>query len=82
MSETWRDVAKRTIAKVIEQNPDADYKTFKKLLREAYPFGERKQFPYKVWLDRQKRTLNLLYPNRLGRMRIQPEEGLFNPNNL
>jgi len=79
---TWKQAAKATIAKVIKENPDADYKTFKKKLKEAYPFGEREHFPYKVWLECQRHTLNLLYPNRMGRMRIQPEEGLFNPLNF
>ena len=29
-------------------------KEIKKALREAYPFGERKYHPYKIWLDEIK----------------------------
>ena len=79
MSETWGEISKRVIAKVIEQNPDAEYKVFKKLLRDAYPFGRREHFPYKAWCKQQKHTLNTLFPNRDGRMIRQPEEGLFAP---
>jgi hypothetical protein len=55
---SWRDTARPIIAKVIEEyNPDVDYKSLKVKLREAYPFGERKYHPYKVWLDEIKRQL-------------------------
>lgn len=80
--DTWRDICKRVIGKVILENPNADYKTFKKLLREAYPFGERARFPYAVWCDQQKRTLKQLYPNRKGKMLEMPTEGLFAPEIL
>lgn len=78
MGETWGNISKRVIAKVIEENPDVDYKAFKKLLREAYPFGERAMFPYKAWCKAQKNALTQLYPNRLGKMNQMPQEGLFN----
>lgn len=82
MSETWGEISKRVISKVIEENPDVNYQTFKFLLRQAYPFGERKYFPYKAWCKQQKHTLNTLFPNRDGRMQRQPIEGLFAPGSL
>lgn len=77
VQNSWRNIAKRVIAKVINDNPNVDYKTFKKVLRDAYPFGERARYPYKVWCEQQKIAIEQLYPNRLGSMRIMPHEGLF-----
>lgn len=51
MSGTWRDIAKPIIAQVIKDNKGKTEKEIKKALREAYPFGERKYHPYKIWLD-------------------------------
>lgn len=48
---SWRDVASPIIAAVIDANPGKDRKELRKLLREAYPFVERRYFPYKVWCD-------------------------------
>lgn len=80
--ETWRDTAKRTIARVIQENPDADYKTFKKKLKDAYPFGRREHFPYKVWCEQQKLTLDTLYPEKKRVDPNEPSEGLFSPSNI
>lgn len=48
---TWRKESHKVIAKVIADNPGATGPALKKLLSEAYPFGERKYWPYKVWCD-------------------------------
>ena len=50
---TWREIARPIIAKVIAENGD-DGGKLKRALFEAYPFGQRKHFPYKVWLDEIK----------------------------
>ena len=52
---TWRDIAKPIIAKVLYENAGCSEKQIRKALREAYPFGERAMWPYKVWLDEIKR---------------------------
>ena len=49
MSRTWRDVARPIIASVLAQEGTEDRKRLRKALREAYPFGERKYHPYKIW---------------------------------
>jgi len=49
--ETWRDSARPIIAKVLEDHKDSEPKERQKALKEAYPFGERKYHPYKVWLN-------------------------------
>ena len=50
MMTHWREVAIPIIAAVLKQYPE-DGPERRKALRDAYPFGERAHFPYKVWLD-------------------------------
>ena len=47
---TWRDRAKAVIARVVRENPGVNGEALRPLLQAAYPFGERKYTPYKVWL--------------------------------
>jgi hypothetical protein len=54
MSQTWRSIARPIIAETIKKVGTGDEKVLKKALREAYPFGERAYYPYKVWLDEIK----------------------------
>lgn len=56
---TWRDHASPIIAKVIAETGTDDIKALRKALREAYPYGERKYHPYKIWLDEIKSQLGL-----------------------
>lgn len=51
MSLTWRDHARPIIAKVIREIGTEDIQALRKALREAYPFGERKYHPYRIWCD-------------------------------
>jgi hypothetical protein len=55
MSRTWRDIAAPIIYEVLKENKGKDEKTIKKALRDAYPFGERNDHPYKIWLDEIKK---------------------------
>lgn len=48
---TWRKRAWAVVYKVMCDNPDVSGDDLKKILRESYPFGMRKHWPYKVWLD-------------------------------
>ena len=50
----WRDYAAPIIAKVLKETKGQDEKAIKQALRDAYPFGERKYHPYKIWLDEIK----------------------------
>lgn len=54
---TWRDKAATVISDVIRQNPGMEQKELRKLISAAYPFGERKHHPYKIWCDEVKRQL-------------------------
>ena len=48
---SWRDVARPIIARVIAEHQGADDATLKQAVFDAYPFGERKYSPYKIWLN-------------------------------
>jgi hypothetical protein len=53
----WRDEAAPIIAEVLQRVGTGDMNALRKALREAYPFGDRKCFPYKVWCSEIKRQL-------------------------
>lgn len=53
----WRRIAMDVVAKVIEKVGTADIGVLRAALREAYPFGERKYFPYKVWCHEVNRQI-------------------------
>lgn len=55
--ETWRQRAAPIIANVISKVGTTDLKTLRSKLREAYPFGFRTNYPYKVWCDEVNRQL-------------------------
>ena len=55
---TWREIAKPIIARVLQEYP-GDSNEQKAALRESYPFGERRYWPYKVWLDEIQRQKGL-----------------------
>lgn len=71
MRSVWGEAADRVLVKVFAfLAPDADDKTIRLAVRDAYPFGERKNWPYKVWLKRVKRWK---LARRLG-LTVPPEE--------
>jgi hypothetical protein len=56
---SWRQYSAPIIKRVIEQCGTEDMKLLRKKLHEAYPFGERKYHPYKIWCDEIRRQLGL-----------------------
>ncbi|MFC1996974.1 hypothetical protein ACFLXI_05125 [Chloroflexota bacterium] len=60
----WRSIAAPIIRKVIEENANKEPDQLKKALFEAYPFGERKYWPYKVWLDEIQVQLGTKKPKK------------------
>lgn len=50
---SWRDRARPIIAEVLERcrQDGSTEKQIRAALFAAYPFGERKYHPYKIWLD-------------------------------
>lgn len=59
MQSSWRDIARPIISKVIADVGMEDMKAVRAALRESYPFGERKMWPYKVWCDEVRLQLGL-----------------------
>lgn len=57
MKSTWRTHAAIIIEQTIRQQGTDDMTALRRALREAYPFGERKYHPYKIWCDEIKRQL-------------------------
>ena len=51
MTKTWRDVARPIIARVLEETKGKPDIEIRQALFNAYPFGERRYTPYKIWLD-------------------------------
>lgn len=47
----WRDKAAPIIATVLRRTAGQGEKEIAKALHDAYPFGERSMWPYKIWLD-------------------------------
>lgn len=52
--KTWRDLARPIIQKVLRDTQGWPEKKVRKALHDAYPFGPRKYWPYKIWLDEIK----------------------------
>lgn len=52
---TWRDWAAAIITEVLKSTAGQTEKGIKKALKDAYPFGERSNHPYKIWCDELKR---------------------------
>lgn len=47
----WRKVASPIIARVLAETCGQAEREIRAALRDAYPFGERRYHPYKIWLD-------------------------------
>ena len=54
----WRRKSREIVAATIQSVGSDNPKTLHAALIEAYPFGERKHWPYKVWLDEIQRQLH------------------------
>ncbi|WP_413175394.1 hypothetical protein [Anabaena azotica] len=55
MTSRWRLAARAAIQKALSQLPEnCDRAQMKKAIDSAYPFGMRKYWPYKIWLDERR----------------------------
>lgn len=73
---SWRDTANRVIRETLEKHKPATEAEAKKLLSDAYPFGERAMHPYKIWLDAVKTALHRKYKIEAG-VQLPIDLGLF-----
>ncbi|MCP4493287.1 MAG: hypothetical protein GY820_39185 [Gammaproteobacteria bacterium] len=65
MRSKWRAIARPIISKVIKEVGLEDEKKLKKALLDAYPFYERENHPYKIWLDEIKVQTGKKKPGRI-----------------
>ena len=56
---SWRDSARPLIAKALEESKGKSEPEIRKALRDAYPWGERRMHPYKIWCDEIKKQRGL-----------------------
>lgn len=73
---SWREHATPIIAKVLKETKGLEEKEIKKALREAYPFGEREYWPYKVWCDEVRKQRGFKSHKKAEQPKNQT--GLFN----
>ena len=76
MSQSWRDIATPIVAQVLWDNREKTEKEIRKAIKEAYPFGERRMWPYKVWLNEVRRQRGLL-KNRTKQQRDVDGQGVM-----
>ncbi len=57
---TWREQCSPIIAEVIKTVGTDDMKVLRKALRDAYPYGERRMWPYKVWCSEIRKQLKIM----------------------
>lgn len=53
----WAIDAKRTIRRVITENPGLGWPAMLAKVNKAYPFGWRGQAPYKIWLKARAKAM-------------------------
>ena len=59
----WKTEAAKIIAGALKSlPPGSDEKTKRKAIRAAYPWGERKRWPYKCWCDVARDALLIARP--------------------
>lgn len=59
MSRTWRDHAAPIVAQVIAEHAGKSEREIRAALREAYPYGERDMWPYRVWCSEVRKQLGI-----------------------
>ncbi len=77
MSNTWRAQAALVIHPIIAATGTNDMPLLKRRLFEAYPFGQRKYYPYKIWCEEIRRQLGIMpYKRKSGHADpVPPEQG-------
>ena len=70
----WRRGCAPIIKQVLIDTKDFPEKEINKALCDAYPFGEKKYYPYRIWRDEIKIQRGLKEP--------PPKKEIENPNQL
>jgi hypothetical protein len=69
----WRNTAAPIIAEVIARVGTDDPAALRRALLEAYPFGERRLHPYRIWRDEARRQLR--GPSLVGTRQVPVSPG-------
>ena len=73
---SWREHARPIIAAVIDRVGTDDMKALRAALKEAYPYGPRRYYPYKTWCHEIRVQLGLVkMASRQREKAKQPCEG-------
>ena len=72
----WRPLAEKAVLEVVAAYDGSDERELRRLVSEAYPFGERKHWPYTVWLDVVAKEV-AAWKRRTLPVTGEPDEGLF-----
>lgn len=78
----WRAHAAPIIARVLRETAGKPEKEIKAALREAYPFGERKYWPYKMWCKEVRVQRFPKKRTRAEKKRIAEDEAAKGPARL
>lgn len=79
----WRTHSAKVITRVIRTVGTADRQALQRAISEAYPFGERRNYPYRVWLDEVKKHLAWVEQGRFEpRPPVGIQQGLFDSEGL
>jgi hypothetical protein len=65
--KTWRDVANTVLRSLYAHG----HQPTAKEIFDAYPFGPRENFPYKVWCE-QARWFKAGQPTQQGKRKVEP----------
>jgi hypothetical protein len=57
MDSRWRRISVKVIAPLEAKYRNQTYAEFKRALSDAYPFGVRSNYPYKIWCQEQRYAL-------------------------
>lgn len=74
----WRAHSAKVIKRVIKRVGTADRQALQQAISEAYPFGERRNYPYKVWRDEVAKHLAMVEQGRFEpRLPAPIQQSLF-----
>lgn len=60
----WRDEARTIVTAIVRDVGVRDPVLLRKALYDAYPFGERKDYPYKAWLAVVREQIGGMRPRK------------------
>lgn len=71
---SWRDHARPIIHSALEATKGKPEKDIRAALRAAYPYGVRRHWPYKIWLDEIQRQRGTKPPLGAHAAAVNPDQ--------